>query len=249
MPLKKEWNYKEYISLDENVERPSYASELQFYEEVKNGEVEKLEIGTKVNPFSLREDWGILSENPLRNLIYHFVITVALIARVCIEGGLDVDEAYSLSDYYIQKADKVRSSIEIEKIHSRMLIDYSTRMKALQKKSYSKPISKCIDFIYNHLNENISVEDIAEYIRLSRSYISTLFKQETSFSINEYITRKKIKTAENMLKYSDYDILEISNILGFSSQSYFTKMFKQYTSYTPKKYKSINHEILSKKPL
>lgn len=248
MPLKKEWNYKEYISLDESVIRPSFDTEIELYEAVKNGKTKELEKGLKEKPFSSKTNWGILSENNLRNDIYHFIITTALIARFCIEGGLDTDESYSLSDFYIQKADKSHSLDELSKIHATMILDYAERMKSLQKKNIiSKPISKVIDYIYNHLNEDLSVQEIAQYVGLSRTYLSTLFKKETNYSINEFITRKKIQTAENMLKFSDYDILDITTILNFSSQSYFTQLFKKYIGETPKKYKNKNHEVLSKK--
>ena len=56
-------------------------------------------------------------------------------------------------------------------------------------------------------------------------------------SVSEYISRKKIETAKNMIDYSEYSITDISSILAFPSQSYFVKVFKQYVGLTPGKYK------------
>ena len=247
--MKKDWAYKEYIPMEENIERPSYEHELEFYESVKNGNVEALRKGLKINPFSTNNNWGILSENSHRNLIYHFIITTALLARVCMEGGMNVDEAYMISDYYIQKIDKTKTEKEIDKLHQDMVIDYTSRMIASRKnKIYSKQISRCIDYIYDHLTENITTSDIASKIGLSRAYLSTLFKKETNFTINEFITLKKLQTAENMLKYSHYNISEISNLLAFSSQSYFTKLFKTYSGETPKRFANKNTALLTKMP-
>ena len=56
--------------------------------------------------FTDKKGLGVLSKNNMQNLKYHFVITIALIARYCIDGGMDVSTSYALSDFYIQKADE-----------------------------------------------------------------------------------------------------------------------------------------------
>ena len=77
-----------------------YDKELAFYDAVKKGDfdlVKRLMLPLR------NEKLGKLSENPLRNLKYHLVITVAMITRFCIEGGLPPDPAYTLSDFYIRQ--------------------------------------------------------------------------------------------------------------------------------------------------
>lgn len=59
--------------------------------------------------FQEKKGLGVLSDSPLQNLKYHFTITAAMLARYCIEGGMEVTEAYDLSDYYIHKADLMKS--------------------------------------------------------------------------------------------------------------------------------------------
>ena len=56
-------------------------------------------------------------------------------------------------------------------------------------------------------------------------------------SVMEYITRKRIQAAENMLKYSEYSCLAISDYLCFSSESHFIQVFRRYTGLTPKRYR------------
>ena len=80
--------------------------------------------------------------------------------------------------------------------------------------------------------------DLADAAEINANYLSRLFKKEVGMPIGEYISRKKIETARNMLEYSEYTPLEIANILAFSSQSYFVNVFKRYTGETPGKYRN-----------
>ena len=248
MNVKKDYRYKNFIPLDDNIERLSYDNDIIIYQAIKSGKVEWIDEKLKREPFVPRRDWGILSPNKHRNFTYHFVITAALIARFCIEGGLPLDDAYTTSDYYIQKVDLTTRDEEITAIYYDMVIDYATKMKKIETKNiYSLQIVKTIEYINNHLYENIKINDIADYINLNQFYLSTLFKQETGINLKDYILKKKIETAKNMIDYSDLSFIEIAEELGFCSQSYFILSFKRIVGVTPKKYKDSIKTTLSKK--
>ena len=165
MAIRKDWKYKNFIALDENIERMSYNHDIEIYEAIKAGKMEWIEQKLQEDPFKPRKDWGILSTNKHRNFTYHFVITAALIARFCIEGGLSLDEAYTTSDYYIQKADVATQDSEITNLYYEMVMDYAMKMKKIETKNiYSLQVVKTIEYINNHLYENIKINDIADYI-------------------------------------------------------------------------------------
>lgn len=247
MSIRRDLKYKNYISLDENIERKSYEHDIEIYEAIKAGRIEWIENKLKTDPFKQREDWGVLSTNPHRNFTYHFVITAALIARFCIEGGLPLDESYTTSDYYIQKADLTTRGEELTSLYREMVMDYAEKMKKIETKNiYSLQIVKTIDYINNHLYENIKINDIAEYINLNQFYLSTLFKQETGVNLKDFILKKKIETARNMIDYSDLSFIEIAEELGFCSQSYFILSFKKIIGMTPKKYQESVKQAFSK---
>ncbi|MBM6798347.1 helix-turn-helix transcriptional regulator, partial [Coprobacillus cateniformis] len=69
------------------------------------------------------------------------------------------------------------------------------------------------------------------------SYLSTQFKKVTGQSIKQYINEKKIQEAQFLIKNSHYSLAEIADILQFSSQSHFHKVFKQFTDESPSQYK------------
>lgn len=239
MNTDRELSYREYIMRESNEFHAPYNPEFEFYIAVKNGDTAKVSELCK-NEFTEKSGFGKLSDNPLQSIKYHFVVTAALIARYCIEGGMEHETAYSLSDLYIQKADKSTCFSQISKLHQEMAGDYTRRMRNLRKKCiYSKPIVKCVEYIYNNLHKRILITELAEYAGINSSYLSRLFKKETGTTVTEYIQEKKIETAKNMLKYSDYLPSQIANILAFPNQSYFIEIFKKKVGITPKRYMDI----------
>ena len=233
----KEWIYREYVNREDLVLHAPYEPEMEFYNAVKSGDIEKVKTYLKQD-FTSTPGLGRLSDNDLRNFRYHFIITAAMISRSCIEAGLSHEQAYSLSDFYIQKADRLDSLAKIDRLHDDMVLSYTELMSNLKASSmYSKPVIKCINYIYAHLHMRITLKDLSKEVSLSESYLSRLFKQETGVSISEYISVQKIETAKNMLMYSDYSPAQIASILGYPSQSYFTECFKKATGSTPKHFK------------
>lgn len=240
MDINKEYSYKEFIQHEDNILRAPYNPELEFYSIIKSGDVDKTR---ELCRESLLEKKGLgkLSDNPLRNFKYHLTISIALIARYCIEGGMDLSTAYGLSDFYIQKVDNAKSLKEIDEIHATLAEDYAKRMKKLRnKKICSKPVALCIDYIYDNLHTRITVDTLAKHVNLTTSYLSRLFKKETGLTISDYIQGIKIETAQNMLIYSDYSPSQIASILAFPNQSYFTEVFHKRVGVTPKKYQSLH---------
>lgn len=230
--------YQQYVRRESEVYRAPYDPEPQFYSYVRQGNIEMVTALCK-EPFQDKKGLGLLSDSPLQNLKYHFAITAALLARYCIEGGMEVTEAYDLSDYYIHKADCMKSVCEISALHPVMCLEYTTHMEKLHRdRSCSRPVALCLEYIYDHLHTRITIPTLASHVGLSSSYLSHLFTAEMGISIHSYIQGKKIETAQNMLCYSDHAISLISATLAFPSQSYFTTVFREKTGKSPKQYRA-----------
>jgi AraC-like DNA-binding protein len=214
----------------------SYAKEFSFYSAVQNGDLELLK--SLLVPLT-DSSHGNLSKDPLRNLKYHFCIGVAMVARFCVDGGMNHESAYTLSDLYIGKADLSNSLDEINALHIQMAYDYAGRMqKLLQESINSKAIIQCIDYIHMHLHGSITLKKLATHVNLNPSYLSTLFKKETGYSLHFYINERKIDAAKNLLQYSDYPSIDIANYLSFSSHSHFISTFKKHTGFTPRAFRN-----------
>lgn len=214
--------------------------ELLFYSQVAGGDIDAIAENCRQNRFMDKEGVGILSKDPVVNLKYHFVVTAAVMSRTCVDNGMEMEESFRLSDYYIGQLDYIDKEEEIGILHNKMVMDYTRRMAILRKtQALSKPVSECLSYIYTHIKDRVTIEDIAAYTGKSVSYISRLFKSEMNVSVSSFIRTAKIDKAKNMLRYSQVSLVEISSYLAFSSQSHFIKLFKEETGMTPKKYRSL----------
>ena len=237
MNTRKELNYRLYIQRIEDFHRLDVRTEFARYEAIKQGDVEKvLEYARNIKA-DFYKGKGTLSDNPLRNNIYHLVVAAGVIARSCIEAGMPQDEAYTLSDIYIRNADRAQDPDKVIDLIVMMQIDFATHMKELRNNGpVSIHIRSSIDYIYDHLNEPLTTEQLARHCRLNQSYFSKLFKAETGLTSKAYILKAKLKTARFMLEEPGYKIADIAYSLGFSSQSAFSAAFKAEYHTTPAKY-------------
>lgn len=228
-----------FTQREEEIYHAPYERELSFYEMVKNGDGNAVQQWLSQRPIGSVDGMGQLSDNPLRHLRYHVIISIAMITRFCIEGGMDPETAYGLSDVYIRQSDLVTQWDDLVSLHRKMCMDYTRRMSRLKKERiYSRHIVRCIDYIYAHIQEKITVEMLAGECGLHENYLSRLFKKETGVGIGDYIRSLRVETSKNMLKYSDYSLTEIAGRLAFSSQSHFVKIFHEQTGMTPKEYRN-----------
>lgn len=180
-----------------------------------------------------------LSADPLRSCKYLFVASACLCCRCCVEGGLNQERAYDICDLFIQKMDALEAEQAVIALHRSMLEFYLEEMAGVKKQRIcSRPVAACMDYIDDHLHEQIPVSDLAARLELNQSYLSVLFKKETGMTISDYIRQRRVEAAEEMLRYSDYSCSDIGNYLAFCSQSHFISVFRKATGMTPREYRA-----------
>ncbi|MCR4794820.1 MAG: AraC family transcriptional regulator [Ruminococcus sp.] len=242
MKTDRDLNYRLYIQKNDGFMRSPFERELSAYRMVQAGDIEGIKKRFEIIRRNFFEGKGTLSNDPVRNVMYHFVTAVALVARFCIDGGMDHNTAYTLSDIFIQRADKLNDVDRIIDLLGEMQLDFTERMRTLKKENViSIHVRKCIDYIYEHLHEELTLTRLAAHVGLNPSYLSKLFSKEKGMSIKSFIIQAKVSTAENLLRYSDFSCLEISLALGFSSQSAFISVFKKINGITPKKFRELHY--------
>lgn len=185
---------------------------------------------------------GILSSDQLRQRKNILIVTATLASRNAIRGGMDVNDALSLSDSYIQKCELLNSMIDLTNLQYRMVMDFTERVEKIRRgKHPSKLVIDISNYIQHHLSEAITTENIAKYLFISRSRLSTKFKAETGINLTDFIMQEKVEEAKRLLRYSDKASLVISSYLGFASQSHFSKVFKKFTGKTPNEYRELHN--------
>jgi AraC-like DNA-binding protein len=216
----------------------SYDEELITLDLIRNGDVEGVQ-----KRIQQVYEMGILdthlSINLLRRRKYELVAAVSVVSRIAIEAGLDVETAYSLSDSYIRVADNAKTVEDLLILIKNIPLDYAERIRNLrQKQPHSKTIMHCIEYIEGSLHYDISLADLAAHTGKNESYLSNLFKQETGLTLREYLTGKRLEAAKEMLAHRGTPISQISSTLSFSSQSYFTLVFRKRYGITPQQFRA-----------
>lgn len=244
MSYRDEWLLLEAEDDIDEIEHRQPTEEFLFYQAVTNGDVEAVRNNCQQERFLDSDGVGVLSRNPVTNLKYHLVITTAMITRMCKQKGMELEQAFRMSDFYIQKLDDIHTIEGVRNLHDAMVLDYTEKMRRIRRNdTNSRHINICKEYIYSHIKERITIEDLADELGVSASYLSRLFKKETGDSVSAYIRSQKIEMAKNLLQYSDYSMIDIANRLSFSSQSHFIQQFRDATGMTPKKYRDLNHAI------
>ena len=223
---------------DNEVSRFAYNAEINRYSLIAAGDLEGLKKDLERTRKSTNYRRGVLSSDNLNNEKYHAIIMTALVSRFCIEHGMDIAVSYTLSDIFIRKIDRALTAEAVRAVAEEVRIEYCTRMRDLSKKQVvSRYVVLAIDYIRTHVQEPITVEQVANELSVNSSYLSKLFKKEMGKSISEYIRDSKIEIAEHMLRHLDDTSLQIANYLGFSSQSHFIQVFRKQTGMTPEEYR------------
>ena len=103
--------------------------------------------------------------------------------------------------------------------------------------SPSNVIDEIIVFLSENLDKSFKAEDISKKFNYSSSYLFSLFKQKTGYSLIHFFNLKKVQKACEYLSYTDLSIKEIAFLLGFQDPLYFSRLFKKYMGSSPKAYK------------
>lgn len=101
----------------------------------------------------------------------------------------------------------------------------------------SELIGRVIDYINKNFSNEITLNQIADEVRLSPQYLSRIFKENYGVNFIDYITKKRIEQAEELLLNSSKSIKEISNLVGYVDANYFSRIFKKDTGCSPRQFR------------
>ncbi|MBU5488273.1 AraC family transcriptional regulator [Clostridium sp. MSJ-8] len=101
-------------------------------------------------------------------------------------------------------------------------------------------INKIVSYLYTHIENHLSLEEIADDLHISMGYLSSCFKKNMGISVMNYYKKIKIDRSKSLLMNGNKSILEISTLLGFCDQGHFTKVFKSIVGMTPTEYRNMS---------
>jgi YesN/AraC family two-component response regulator len=203
---------------------------------IKEGDIDDLVAYLK---YPSSEGIGTLSKNSaLRNKKNLAICGITLATRAAIEGGMQLEQAYTMSDLYIQHVESLPEIVQIDQFVTAVFCEFAQHVLFQKQKKYSKAVTSCQYYIAQHLYDKCTVSDIAKIIGLNPIYLCQLFKKEVGISLREYIQQQKIEEAKRLLTSTSYSLTDIWTYLYFTDQSHFTKVFKRFAGITPKQYRN-----------
>ena len=231
-----------YTSHTEESYNNSYEIEALLQKFVTEGDADGYNAFVKNLP---PMNTGKLAPSGLRTAKNTFIIATALTCRTAIAAGIPRETAYALSDSYIREVEALSSVEAVLQLSDELMRDFIAcvrRTKAINAPvgAHNRLLRGVVNYIHRNLNHRLSIEDIAAEAGLSRSYLSTVFRQSMGVPLNRYIADAKLDEAARLLRYTDRSIADIAEYLCFSSQSHFQQVFKAKFGVTPRTYRASN---------
>ncbi|WP_135555140.1 helix-turn-helix transcriptional regulator [Paenibacillus cymbidii] len=163
-----------------------------------------------------------------------FALEVAARAQKALASlQLEPDEAFSLPN------ERLRDCHTYEQVTAYLTACLSAFTAQVRKKKETNDsiTTFMIDFMETHLGEDLSLDLLADKLKISAPYLSTYFKEKTGTNFIDYLNSLRIRKAKQLLLHSDLKIHEISSRLGYQSVNSFIRMFKRLTGLSPGEYR------------
>lgn len=120
---------------------------------------------------------------------------------------------------------------------SALLQSFMTAAFNQKDSPHAESVYKIVQYIQKNNRHKIELQDIADHLHMTKSYLCRFFKKETGDTIVNYINRVRINNSKLLLADTKVPLAEVALLCGFEDQSYFTKVFRRFVGVTPLKYR------------
>ncbi|MBC8585367.1 response regulator [Youxingia wuxianensis] len=170
--------------------------------------------------------------------VINAVLTLLLeVYRICETCGIPVPE--NMENYLLYEQLEDFSTLE-ELKRLVLLFAQDTALKIQGKSSGSSPIHAALKYIEEHYRENIDLNILASHVHITPSYLSLMFKQTTGVNFIDHLNNTRIQKACELMKNLELKAYEISYMVGYNDEKYFSRVFKKVTGMSPSKYRKVN---------
>lgn len=230
---------KAEINDEVNLVKWRYWIEHEFMYAVENGDKKaalKL-INSDNMLFSFSERFP---NNPLRR-VKNLAIVLNTVLRIAARNSHVPDiSIHHISEKYAFEIEKGENIETIHQVQDHMIGEYCDLVRSNNLKKYSHMIQKVIEYLMGFYDQPIDRMELAELCHTHPGNLSRRFKKETGMTIAAYQQNLQIKQAQHLLKMGNLPVHEIAWMVGYEDPSYFGKMFKKTTGYTPSEYRGMD---------
>lgn len=173
----------------------------------------------------------------------HMIVAelINIASRVANQAGIKMDKIFHANDVPYRKMQKYDTIIDVKNwicdIHYQLLVLLKQNM--YENNQFSDITKKALDYIHKNYHMDMSLEDTANYINVSSSYLSRIFKEECNVSYSRYLNQLRVSKAKLLIENGGIRIKDIVEQVGFQNYNYFFKVFKEQVNMTPLEYEEI----------
>ena len=162
---------------------------------------------------------------------------LVLISRAAITGGADAQTMLLMTHDYLQIIPRITSMDELCSWLAKAMNRFMDNLFQFADVKHANVIHHATQYIRAHYAEKITLDNVAREVYLSPTYFSRIFRQETGVTFNAYLNAVRIEQSKKLLNDPSVRLIDISLMVGFDNQSYFTKVFKKITGLSPLQYR------------
>ena len=162
---------------------------------------------------------------------------IVLFSRASVEGGADVQRIFGQNRDLQDEIDKLKNLDEMSRFLTAIFYRFVGYVFDFTHFEHSDILHKAVNYLRENLSEKLTLENLAQHVGLSRSYLSAIIKAELGMSFTDYVNKMRIDRSCELLLDSTISLVEIAGLVGYSDQSYFTKKFAQLAGVSPGQYR------------
>lgn len=162
---------------------------------------------------------------------------IVLISRTAIENGAEETPTLHFNAECLNRIPSFSSFRALSSWLTDITDNYMDRLFSYPDAKHANLIHRCIQYIGANYAGRLTLEDTARAVSLSPDYLSRIFRQETGNTFNHYLNQVRITKAKELIRHSDLRLTDISQMVGYDDQSYFTKVFRRLTGTAPNAYR------------
>lgn len=177
-------------------------------------------------------------KEPLNNAKSYSYAMNTLLRKTAEKSGVHIVLTNYVSIKHINRIDQSMSLSEIHNSNSAMLIEYCTMVQEASLHKYSKNVGTVVNHINLYLSTDMTLSSLSKLVAITSNHLASSFKKEVCLSVMEYVTKKRMELAKEMLERTNLQTQEIANYIGYNDVSYFSRVFKKQIGLTPTGYRN-----------
>lgn len=222
-----------------------FESDTYFFNNEVFSIIESKDKDSLIALIEQKHTWELTDNIPILTKRNDLIIWNAIFAREIIKKGSTKQYLHPLYNKYYKSILNCNDLKLLQKIEIDMALDYFEILINFVEVTDNYIINKIISYLYMHIEDHLTLEEIAHDLKISTGYLSSCFKKNMGISVMNYYKKIKIERSKSLLMSSNNSILEISTLLGFCDQCHFSKTFKSIVGMTPTEYKNSSKHKLS----